>query len=81
MYDLSGFKLLPGDHLRIKVKPGVLEAEIIHSEQIDLAKIAEWCTLMEKSLYGVLKEFGPLTDIYTQIEQAYFCQKLLLKLH
>ena len=27
---------------------------------------------MEKALTGVVDEFGPVTSIYTQLEQAYF---------
>ena len=72
VYDFSSYELQAGDHLHIILRKGRLEAKIFHSEDIDIQKAQNWCVQFEKSLLGVLREFGPFYEFSTQIELAYF---------
>ena len=79
VYDLSQFELVPGDHIRLTLKKNVLEAHVFNSEEINISAVSNWCSLMEKTICGILDEFGPTTDIITQLEQAYFYGPELLR--
>ena len=72
VYDLSAVELNPGDHLHLKLMGDKLEGTAVTSENIDLAQAQKWCMNFEKSLQSVLREFGPFTDLYTQLELAYY---------
>ena len=72
VYDFSEFAINPGDHLRLTLNGTTLEGKVLSSEDIDLKEAQNWCEKFEKSLLGVLREFGPFSDIYTQLEMAYF---------
>jgi hypothetical protein len=72
VYDLSGVELKAGAHLKVSLHGGYLSAQVYNSEDIDFQGVQNWCETMERVLCGVLDEFGPLSSIYTQLEQAYF---------
>jgi hypothetical protein len=78
-YDLSSINIAPGAHMRVSLGEDCLIADIFCSEEINLLEIREWNQEMEKSLKGILDEFGPITNIYTQLEQAYFYGPELLR--
>lgn len=72
VYDLSEVELDAGVHLHLKLNGEKIEGRTVSSEDIDLAQAQKWCMGFEKSLQSVLKEFGPFTDLYTQLELAYY---------
>ena len=72
VYDFSELTIKPGDHLRLSLNGNTLEGIIFNSEDIDLREAQTWCEKFEKSLLGVLREFGPFSDVYTQLEMTYF---------
>ena len=72
IYDLSSLSIKPGDHLRLHLNNDSLVGEIISSEDLNWAQAQSWCEKFEKSLMSVLREFGPFTDVYSQLEMAFF---------
>lgn len=72
VYDFAEFSLKAGDHLRFTLHSSCLEGEILRSEDINFKEAQQWCEKFERSLLGVLREFGPFSDVYSQLEMAYF---------
>jgi len=71
-YDFTNLEIKPGDHLRITLKDNSLEGDLFNSEELNLKLAQQWCESFEASLLGVLREFGPFSDVYSQLEMAFF---------